>query len=74
MKSEAEYTTNNVVAKYRAVLVELTEEREEWLRTQQKPIDQSLLSEQQKHHNTVLLKAMDKVILQIASYIDEIST
>lgn len=59
-----------LIDKCKTALAELTQERTELLRVKQ----QFCKSKQQSQHNAVMLKAIEKVIVDVASYIDEYSS
>jgi len=63
--------TESVVARCRVILNELMQEREELCRDQQ--TNRLIYSEKSNQHAALMLKAMDKAILDVASYIDEYS-
>lgn len=65
--------TEDLVAKYKAVLSELNQERDALSRTQEQLKEQLTTLEKQDQHNEVMLKAMETVILQMESYIDKYS-
>ena len=64
-------STESLLEKCRAVLSELTEERAELLSNHRQLINRLPMSTAQKNQSAVMLKAIDNVILQVASYIDE---
>lgn len=54
--------------------MELTEERAEMLSNHGQLINRLPMSSIATNHSGIMLKAIDKVILRVASYIDEHST
>jgi len=64
-------STESLLEKCREVLSELTEERAELLSHHRQLINRLPMSTAQKNQSAVMLKAIDNVILQVASYIDE---
>ena len=63
--------TKSLLEKCQAVLSELTEERAELLSHHRQLINRLPMSSIQKDQSAVMLRAIDNVILQVASYIDE---
>lgn len=61
----------NRLEKYRRALIELTQERAALLNAHQDVMTQLAILEKRKQHTGVMLKAMDKAILDVASYIDD---
>ncbi|MFN8488015.1 MAG: hypothetical protein U0350_10510 [Caldilineaceae bacterium] len=66
---DSSYTTEGIVARCRVILTELLQEREQLLRDQQS--NRLSSSGKNNQHTTLMLKAIDKAILDVASYIDE---
>ena len=60
-----------LLEKYRMVLIELTKERAELLSNHRQLINRLPMSTIETNHSGIMLKAIDNVILQVASYIDE---
>lgn len=61
----------SLLEKCRTVLSELTEERAELLSNHRQLINRLPMSTIETNHSGIMLKAIDNVILQVASYIDE---
>lgn len=72
MQSTGSHCNNeNRLEKYRLVLIELTQERADLLHSLLLGMTQLATLEKQKQNTVIMLKAMDRAILDVASYIDE---